>query len=86
MYDICLLIWQEDKCIASGTYQDKTTLCFFIHREHSYIFFSNKILQSPIFAILCMYKRQRARVGDLSHFGVSHTQWVRVGSPVMFNQ
>lgn len=42
---------------------------------------------SPLyFAILCMYRRQRARVGDLSHFGVSHTQWVRVGSPVMFNQ
>lgn len=44
-------------------------------------------LQSLSFLmILRMYKRKRAGVRDLSHLAASRSQWLRVGSPVMFNR
>lgn len=46
------------------------------------------MLQSLSFLmILHMYKRKRAGVRDLSHLAAaSRSQWLRVGSPVMFNR
>lgn len=61
------------------------------NREHRYhcrqTCISKDMLQSLSFLmILRMYKRKRAGVRDLSHLGASRSQWLRVGSPVMFNR